>query len=93
MTDEAHDLITPLSWNEDTHFGGPSMVSQADASIVTVAYYAHSLIHRREGFAQGEYAMIGYQSAQYLANAADARSTSLPGDSSMLPFEQVRDIK
>ena len=45
-TDECHDLITPLSWNDDTHFGyGPpkSSVAAAEAS------YAHSLVHRREG--------------------------------------------
>jgi len=78
LADESHDLITPLSWNEDIYFGGPSMVAQADASIIAVASYVHALIHRREGFALGENAMIGYQNAHYWANAADARIASLP---------------
>ena len=29
--DEAHNLVTPLSWSQDTHFGhGPSRTSQID---------------------------------------------------------------
>mmetsp|Transcript_5864 Transcript_5864/g.8862 ORF Transcript_5864/g.8862 Transcript_5864/m.8862 type:complete len:479 (+) Transcript_5864:2-1438(+) len=98
LADEAHDLITPLSWNEDTYFGGPTMVAQADGSVIAVASYAHSLIHRREGFAQGEYAMMGYQNAQYWTNALDTRRNSLSAGgisatatATVLPFEQVRD--
>jgi hypothetical protein len=103
LTDEAHDLVTPFSWNEDTYFGGLSMVAQADASIIAVASYAHVLIHGREGFALCEYVMIGYQNAQYWANAAYARIASLPrsntsSNSSILPFEtnersHCKDIK
>jgi hypothetical protein len=97
LADEAHDLITPLSWNQDTYFGGPTMVAQVDGSVIAVASYAHSLIHRREGFAQGEFAMMGYQNAQYWMNALDARRNSLPADGGVsatvlpLPFEQVQD--
>jgi len=97
LADEAHDLITPLSWNQDTYFGGPTMVAQVDGSVIAVASYAHSLIHRREGFAQDEFAMMGYQNAQYWMNALDARRNSLPADGGVsatvlpLPFEQVQD--
>lgn len=75
--DEAHDLITPLSWNEDTYFGGPTMVPEANESVVAIASYAHSLLHRREGYAQREFGMIGYQNAKYWSNAALSRSRKL----------------
>mmetsp|Transcript_388 Transcript_388/g.646 ORF Transcript_388/g.646 Transcript_388/m.646 type:complete len:495 (+) Transcript_388:90-1574(+) len=78
--DEAHDLITPLSWNEDTYFGGRTMVPEADESVVAIASYAHSLLHRREGYALGEFGMIGYQNAKYWSNAALSRSRKLGQD-------------
>jgi len=75
--DEAHDLITPLSWSEDTYFGGPTMIHEAEDSVVMIASYSHSLLHRREGYAQGEFGMIGYQNANFWSNAAQSRRRSL----------------
>ena len=34
LADEAYDLIIPLSWSEDTYFGGPTLVSRADETTV-----------------------------------------------------------
>lgn len=82
--DEAHDLITPLSWSEDTYFGGPTMVPQAEVSVVAIASYAHSLLHRREGYAMGEFGMIGYHNAKYWSNAALSASQKLEKDSSFV---------
>jgi len=70
LADEAHDLITPLSWPEDTYFGGISLCTQTSDEVISLASYTHSLLHRREGFANGEFGMIGYQNANYWSNAA-----------------------
>ena len=86
MGDEAHDLITPLSWSEDTYFGGPTLCSEAEDAVVSMASYVHSLVHRKEGFAQGEFGMIGYQNANYWANAARARD-----DIAFIPYKEIRD--
>ena len=83
--DEAHDLITPLSWNEETHFGGQSLCSQAKEDVVCLASYVHSLVHRKEGFAHGEFGMIGYQNANYWSSAAKSRDNGI-----LLPYEKVR---
>ncbi len=116
LADEAHDLITPLSWGEDTYFGGPTLISHSSSSsssplshqgldgsdsIVALASYAHSLLHRKEGFAPGEFGMMGYQNANFWANAARSRgghdSTNSTGDRAGekdnlgLPFQQVRE--
>ena len=63
LTDECHDLVTPLSWGDDTPFGGPSLRSSASASVIASASYVHSLVHRREAHNVGEYGMVGYSNA------------------------------
>lgn len=69
LTDEAHDLVTPLSWPEDTHFGyGPSIYSYVTPAAQSYATYVHSLVHRREGFNVGEFGMAGFSNANYWSN-------------------------
>ena len=85
LPDEAHDLITPLSWNEDTYFGGYTLMNQnLDPTVIALASYTHALVHRREGFAQGEFGMMGYQNANYWANAANARNVN-----DVLPLKDI----
>lgn len=69
LTDEAHDLVTPLSWPEDTHFGyGPSIYSYVTPASQAYATYVHALVHRREGFNVGEFGMTGeYSSSSWLS--------------------------
>lgn len=86
FADEAHDLITPLSWNEDTYFGGPTLVPTLNNDIVARASYIHMLLHRWEGFAMGEYSMIGYQNSNYWWQATMSRQIS------SLPFHEIRNI-
>jgi len=70
--DDCHDIVTPLSWSDDTHFGyGPSVYSTAPPSVVSAASYAHSLVHRREAFNSGEYGMTGYSNANYWSSASN----------------------
>ena len=84
--DEAHDLVTPLSWSQDTHFSyGPSRTAQIDPETFTMASYIHALIHRREGFAMGEYNMMGYANANYWSRVA---MTSNGVNS--IPFGKIR---
>lgn len=95
LLDEAHNLITPLSWEEDTYFGGPSETATVSDDVLTIASYAHSLLHRREGFAKGEFGMMGYQSADYWADKAEERdiisSTRKSNGKSSLPLREVQD--
>ena len=70
LTDEAHDIVTPLSWPEDTHFGyGPSVYSQVSLPARSYATYVHCLVHRREAFNVGEFGMVGFSNANYWSNA------------------------
>lgn len=85
LQDECHDLITPLSWQEDTYFGGPTLCSSVEGDVVALASYVHSLLHRREAFAMGEFGMIGFQNANYWASATKAREAN-----DNLPYEEVR---
>ena len=84
LGDEAHALVTPLSWNEETYFGGPSISSQATEEVVSLASYVHALVHRKEGFAQGEFGMMGYQNANYWSSATKSYQNG------NVPFEEVR---
>jgi hypothetical protein len=84
-SDEAHDLVTPLSWSEETHFGGPSLCAIVNEEVVTLASYVHSLVHRREGFAQGEFGMIGWQNANYWSSATNSRAAA-----QTLPYANIR---
>ena len=45
LTDECHNLITPLSWPDDIHFAyGPSVYSQVSPSAKSFASYVHCLV-------------------------------------------------
>eukprot|EP00594_Rhizosolenia_setigera_P002675 CAMPEP_0178953748 /NCGR_PEP_ID=MMETSP0789-20121207/8592_1 /TAXON_ID=3005 /ORGANISM="Rhizosolenia setigera, Strain CCMP 1694" /LENGTH=135 /DNA_ID=CAMNT_0020635043 /DNA_START=933 /DNA_END=1337 /DNA_ORIENTATION=- len=65
------------------------MTSQASNEIISTASYIHSLIHRREGFAMGEYSMVGYQNANYWGNVASSKN-SLSNNKNKLPYGKVR---
>ena len=84
-TDECHDLVTPLSWGDDTPFGGPSLRSSASASVIASASYVHSLVHRREAHNVGEYGMVGFANANYWSNAAHRSSGA-----GTLPYGEMR---
>jgi hypothetical protein len=90
LTDECHDLITPLSWPDDIHFAhGPSIYGQVSPSARTYASYVHSLVHRKEAFHHGEFGMMGFQNANYWSNAA-----SSPTGASSLPHTDLyRELK
>ena len=60
--DEAHNLVTPLSWGAFTEFGGFPVfgsVARQDAS------YVHALVHRAEGWNIGEFGGAGYSNSGY----------------------------
>ena len=88
LTDEAHDLVTPLSWPEDTHFGYKSVYSQATSSVRAYASYVHCLVHRREAFNIGEFGMMGFANANYWSNAV----MKSPGVNSLPHLDLVREI-
>jgi hypothetical protein len=70
LTEEAHSLVTPMSWPEDTHFGfGPSVYTKVSPTAKSFATYVHCLVHRREAFNMGEFGMVGWQNANYWSNA------------------------
>jgi hypothetical protein len=90
LTDECHDLITPLSWPDDIHFAnGPSLYDQVSPLARAYASYVHSLVHRKEAFHSGEFGMMGFQNANYWSNAAN----SLPGVSNLPHAGLYREIK
>ena len=65
---QAHNLVTPLSWSEDTYFGfaSPSKYfHKASWDVLAMASYIHSLVHRYEGLQYGEYGMMGYTNANF----------------------------
>ncbi|GAX09988.1 hypothetical protein FisN_11Lh019 [Fistulifera solaris] len=73
LTDECHDLITPLSWPNDIHFAhGPSIYHEVLPSARAYASYVHSLVHRKEAFHHGEFGLMGFQNANYWSNAANS---------------------
>jgi len=85
--DVCHNLITPLSWGEETPFGyGPSLVESTDPTVAALATYAHALVHRWEGHRRGEFGMVGYDNANFWGRATIAR-----GDRGRrVPFAEVR---
>jgi hypothetical protein len=86
-TDEAHDLVTPLSWPDETHFGyGSPVYSSIHPEALTMATYIHSLIHRREAFNLGEFGMRGFQNVNYWTKAA----ITSPAEES-LPYRRIRE--
>lgn len=89
LTDECHDLVTPLSWPDDIHFAhGPSVYDQASPSARAYASYVHALVHRKEAFHRGEFGMIGFQNANYWSSA----SNSSPGADSLPHADLYREI-
>lgn len=72
FTDEAHDLVTPLSWPHDTSFGfGPSVYSNVSPTARSYATYVHCLVHRREGPHVGELGMTGWANANYWSGSVE----------------------
>eukprot|EP00967_Tisochrysis_lutea_P059604 scaffold76001_cov30-Tisochrysis_lutea.AAC.1 len=65
--DEAHALVTPLSWPEATAFGGPPVEGSEAALHAT---YLHALIHRREAFHVGEFGTGWHNSAFWFGSLA-----------------------
>jgi hypothetical protein len=58
--DEAHNLVTPLSWHYSTIFGGEAI---DDSPAKREATYAHALVHRSEANHAGEYGNGFFNSA------------------------------
>lgn len=84
-TDEAHDLVSPLSWPNELPFayGPPVAVPE---QVLTLASYVHALVHRREGPNPSEFGMTGFVNADYWAGSA-LRS---PEGAEALPLEEIR---
>jgi hypothetical protein len=84
-TDEAHDLVSPLSWPNELEFayGPPVAVPE---QVLTLASYVHALVHRREGPHPSEFGMTGFVNADYWAGSA-LRS---PEGAEALPLEEIR---
>jgi hypothetical protein len=84
-TDEAHDLVSPLSWPNELPFayGPPVAVPE---QVLTLASYVHALVHRREGPHPSEFGMTGFVNADYWAGSA-LRS---PEGAEALPLEEIR---
>ncbi|CAB9531130.1 expressed unknown protein [Seminavis robusta] len=84
-TDEAHDLVSPLSWPNELPFAyGPPVV--VPEQVLTLASYVHALVHRREGPFESEFGMTGFNNADYWAGSA-LRS---PEGAEALPLEEIR---
>lgn len=91
FTDEAHALVSPLSWPDETPFGygknlGRDLYSLVSPSVLSIATYTHSLVHRREAFNAGEFGMVGFSNANYWTNAAIGSRGA-----STLPYREIRE--
>ena len=84
-TDEAHDLVSPLSWPNELPFayGPPVAVPE---QVLGLASYVHAMVHRREGPHASEFNMTGFVNADYWAGSA-LRS---PEGAEALPLEEIR---
>jgi len=76
--DEAHNLVTPLSWPHATAFGGGA---RPDGPAAHEATYAHALIHRMEAHHPGEFG-TGFHNSDFWFSAL--------GDHVVFP--KVRDV-
>jgi hypothetical protein len=84
-TDEAHDLVSPLSWPNELPFAyGPAVNTSEE--ICTLASYIHAMVHRREGPFPSEFGMTGFKNAAYWAGSA----LKSPTGSQALPLEEFR---
>jgi hypothetical protein len=62
--DEAHSLVTPLSWPSRLRHGYGEPVA-ASPSAAALASYVHALVHRREAFYVGEFGQTGFQNSDF----------------------------
>ena len=69
--DECHAVVTPLSWEDGTHFGGPPILGSAARAE---ASYAHALVHRYEAWHVGEYGTGWHNSAFWFGLVGALRS-------------------
>ena len=78
---QAHNLVTPLSWAEDTHFGfaPPSYYfHKASLDVLAVASYIHSLVHRFECLDYGEFGIMGFSNANFWTKASLQYNQRIP---------------
>jgi len=61
--DEAHNLVTPLSWGSRTMYAGAPV---QDSPAAQEASYVHALVHRHEGKHLGEFG-TGWSNAKFWA--------------------------
>jgi hypothetical protein len=64
--DQAHNLVTPLSWGAWTPYAG---APKPGSPAAREAAYVHALIHRQEGSCDGEFGS-GFSNANYWYAAA-----------------------
>ena len=83
FADEAHSLVTPLSWPTKLPHGYGEPVT-ASPSAEALASYTHSLVHRREAFHVGEYGQEGFKNSDFWVSNA---FRSVWADS--LPLERI----
>ncbi|KAJ1634722.1 hypothetical protein T492DRAFT_1142054 [Pavlovales sp. CCMP2436] len=83
--DEAHNLITPLSWQYGTTFGGPAV---ANSPAQREATYAHALVHRLEAHHLGEYG-TGFHNSDFWFRYLASESMGESGEHELFP--RVRD--
>ena len=62
--DEAHNIVTPLSWPSRASWADSAPISIKDATLKGTACYAHALVHRGEGQYVGEFG-TGWNNSQY----------------------------
>jgi len=60
--DEAHNLVLPYSWPEDTNFGGQAIKGSPAAKE---SEYCHALVHRKEGETYGELGAQGFWNCKF----------------------------
>lgn len=78
-TDEAHNLVVPLSWPQDTPYGlGPVVYEHVEPTTRRLASYTHALVHRHEGGHIGEFGMVGWMNANYWSSATHKADGDLP---------------
>jgi hypothetical protein len=69
FADEAHSLVTPLSWPTKLPHGYGEPVT-ASPSAEALASHTHALVHRREAFNVGEYGQDGFKNSDFwISNA------------------------
>ena len=72
--DEAHNLVTPLSWGAPTPFAGPPVRRSPARNDAT---YVHALVHRCEGEVVGE-AGTGFSNCRFWWSQVDEHPVCPP---------------